>query len=55
MAMRNHSLLRWAFLCWFGLHHRKGETWYRVQRGKAPQKTNRCSRCGIRNKGALAH
>lgn len=53
--MRDYSLLRWMLLCWFGLHHRKGEFWFRVQRGKPPQRTNRCTRCGIKKKGTIAH
>ncbi len=53
--MKNHSLLRWAVLCWFGLRHRKGEVWFRVQRGKPPQKINCCTRCGVKKKGAVSH
>lgn len=49
--MRLHSRLRFIFLCLFGFRHRKGEHWFRVEKGVVMQKTNRCTRCGVRSPG----
>lgn len=53
--MRRFSRLRWIFLCACGLRHRRGEHWFLVQRGKPPEAVSRCTRCGIRTPGGLAH
>ena len=53
--MKPFSRLRWLFLCACGLRHRKGETWFRVQRGREPERVSRCTRCGIKKPGAVAH
>ena len=53
--MKPFSRLRWLFLCACGLRHRNGEHWYTVGKGFAPRPLSRCSRCGVKTPGAVAH
>lgn len=49
MTARPHSRLRRWTLCLFG--HRPGETWFRVQKGKRPERMGVCTRCGVAHSG----
>ena len=51
-TIRYFSRWRWIALCLCGLRHR--EPWFQVEKGKAPVRVNRCSRCGVRVKGRMS-
>lgn len=53
-GMRPFSPLRWFFLCFCGLRHRRGETCHLTMKGAPPRKLSLCTRCGVKGKG-LAH
>lgn len=52
--MRPFSRLRWIFLCCCGLRHRSSDAVYLCQKGAAPRRSSRCTRCGVKGKG-LGH